>query len=281
METNEKFENLKSIIKSYAGLAVAFSGGVDSSFLLKVTHDVLGERVIAITARPSFFTEKEQEEAENFCKAENITHIFCDTDELSIEGVAKNRPDRCYLCKNEILTKIKQAAAPYNPAYIADGSNFDDDADYRPGFLAVLEHGIKSPLREVGLTKAEIRSLSKQLGLPTWDKKYRSCLASRFPYGEVITKQKLAMVEKAEELLFDLGFSQLRVRIHGTVARIEIEPAEFSKITKPEISQLIYNAFKEYGFGYTALDLCGYRTGSMNEMIKIKKNCCKNIKYDI
>jgi uncharacterized protein len=222
-----------------------------------------------VTACPSFFTEREKRETAEFCKSENIRHIFCDTDELNIEGVAKNRPDRCYLCKNEILGKIRQAVAPYGPAYVADGSNLDDDADYRPGFRAVIEHGIKSPLREAGLAKAEIRGLSKELGLSSWDKKYVSCLASRFVYGEPITREKLAMVEKAERLLAGLGFSQFRVRVHGTVARIEIEPAEFAEIIKPEIAGRIYEGFKECGFDYIALDLRGYRTGSMNETLKM------------
>jgi len=269
MNTREKYENLKNIIKSCGSLAVAFSGGVDSTFLLKTAHDILGDKVVAVTACPRFFTEKEQNDACDFCNKENITHIFCDTEELKIEGVVQNLPNRCYLCKNEILTKIKKAVEPYNIKYIADGSNFDDDNDYRPGFQAVLEHGIKSPLKEVELTKSEIRELSKELGLPTWNKQYISCLASRFPYGDIITEEKLGMVEKAEQLLFDLGFSQFRVRIHGKIARIEINPDEFAKITGPEISRKIYTEFKQYGFTYITLDLNGYRTGSMNETLKL------------
>jgi len=269
MEAREKFEKLKGTIKSYGSLAVAFSGGVDSSFLLKVARDVLGDGVVAITARPVFFTEREQTEAADFCRRENIRHIFCETEELNIEGIVENRPDRCYLCKNEILTKIKEAAKPFGLKYIADGSNSDDDNDYRPGFRAVIEHDIKSPLREVGFTKAEIRELSREMGLLTWDKKYVSCLASRFPYGEAITREKLAMVERAEGLLSELGFSQFRVRVHGTVARIEIEPSEFDRMVEPETARRVYDGFKGCGFAYAALDLRGYRTGSMNETLKL------------
>ena len=267
MNTQEKYETLKNTIKSYGSLAVAFSGGVDSTFLLKTAHDVLDDKVVAVTARPRFFTEREINDAKEFCIKENITHIFCDTEELKIEEIVKNAPNRCYLCKNEILTKIKKAVGPYNIKYIADGSNLDDDDDYRPGFQAVKEHGIKSPLKESGLIKAEIRELSKKLGLTTWDKPYISCLASRIPYGEEITEKKLEMVEKAERLLTDLGFSQMRVRIHGTIARIEINPEEFTKITEPEVSQKIYAELKQYGFTYVTLDLRGYRTGSMNETL--------------
>ena len=267
MQTQEKYENLKNIIKNYGNLAVAFSGGMDSTFLLKTAHDVLGDNAVAVTACPRFFTEKEKNDTVDFCKKENIKHILCDTEELKIEGVAQNHPNRCYLCKNEILTKIKQVIAPFNIKYILEGSHMDDEKEYRPGFQAVQEHGIKSPLKEAGLTKDEIRELSKNLGLSTWNKQYFSCLASRFPYGETITEEKLRMVEKAENLLRDLGFAQMRVRIHGTIARIEINPEEFKKITEPEISQKIYSELKQYGFTYVTLDLCGYRTGSMDEFL--------------
>jgi len=267
MNIHEKYDNLKDIIKSYNSLAVAFSGGVDSTFLLKVAHDTLGENAIAVTAKLRVFPERELSDTILFCKKDKITHIICDVDALNIDGVAKNPPNRCYLCKNEILTKIKQVVEPYDIKYIADGSNIDDDGDYRPGFQAVLEHKIKSPLKESGFTKTEIRELSKELGLSTWNKQYISCLASRFPYGEKITEEKIIMVEKAEQLLTDLGFSQIRVRIHDKMARIEINPSEFEKIIKLEISRKIYDELKQYGFTYITLDLSGYRTGSMNETL--------------
>lgn len=263
MELCEKLENLKDIIKNYESLAVAYSGGVDSTFLLKTAYVVLKDKVIAVTARSPFFPEKERKEAVKFCEFEKITHVFCDPEVLKIEKVAQNHPERCYFCKNEIMKKIKEAAAPYNIKYIAEGSHADDDETDRPGFRAVIEHGIKSPLKEAGIDKNDIRALSKKLGLSAWDKPAAACLATRFAFGETFTKEKLGAVEKAEAFMSDLGFSQIRVRSNGTTARIEIDPEEFSKILDLEISQAINEKFKEYGFIYTALDLGGYKTGSM------------------
>jgi len=267
MNTKEKYANLKNIIKSYGSLAVAFSGGVDSTFLLKIAHDVLGDKAIAVTARSLFFPEREQNEAKEFCVKEKITHVFCDFEELKVDGVAQNPTERCYLCKNALLKKIKTAIEPFNIKYIAEGSHADDDESDRPGFRAVKEHGVKSPLKDAGFTKADIRELSKNIGLLTWDKPSFACLASRFPYGEAITKEKLGMVEQAERLLFDLKFTQFRVRIHGKIARIEINPIEFAKIILPEISREIYNGLKNIGFTYVTLDLGGYKTGNMNETL--------------
>ena len=267
MNTHEKYENLKNIIKSYGSLAVAFSGGVDSTFLLKTAHEVLGDNALAVTAQSCFFPEREQNEAKIFCEKENIKHIFCKIDVLNIEPIAKNPANRCYLCKNEILNAIKQAVKPYNIKYIAEGTNSDDDVNERQGFQAVREHGIKSPLKEAELTKAEIRGLSKELGLPTWDKPAFACLASRIPYGEELTEKKLGMVEKAEQLLLNLGFAQFRVRIHGLIARIEILPEDFTKMIEPETAKKINEKLKQYGFAYVTLDLGGYRMGSMNEIL--------------
>ena len=266
-EKYKKYENLKNIIKDYGSLAVAFSGGVDSTFLLKAAHDILGEKAVAVTARLRFFPGRELSEAVLFCQKEKITHIFCDPEVLSIDSIAQNPANRCYICKSEILKEIKKAIAPYNIKYIAEGSHADDDENDRPGFQAVKEHGIKSPLKEAGITKADIRGLSKELGLLTWNKPSFACLASRFAYGEIITEEKLDIVEKAEQLLFDLGFSQFRVRIHGTIARIELNPPEFAKIIEPEISRKIYDELKQYGFTYVTLDLRGYRMGSMNDTL--------------
>ncbi|MCL2772958.1 MAG: ATP-dependent sacrificial sulfur transferase LarE [Oscillospiraceae bacterium] len=271
MDIHEKYENLKNIIKNYGSLAVAFSGGVDSTFLLKTAHDVLGDKVIAVTAQSCLFPVREFDEAKDFCEKENIKHIICLPAPLSINEVANNNANRCYLCKSEIMTKIKQAAEPYNIKYIAEGTNFDDDTNDRPGFQAVKEHGIKSPLKEAGLTKAEIRELSKELSLPTWDKPSFACLASRFVFGEKITEKKLSMVDKAEQLLYNLGFTQFRVRIHengkNEVARIEINPKEFEKILEPDTAKKIHAELLQYGFTYVTLDLGGYRTGSMNETL--------------
>ena len=267
MNLHEKYKNLKNIIKDYGNLAVAFSGGVDSAFLLKTAFDVLGDRVMAVTARLCFCPDRELKEAIEFCEKEKIRHIFCDVEILESEAIAQNPTNRCYLCKNEILNKIKQAVEPFDIKYIAEGSNADDSKYYRPGFQAVTEHKIKSPLKEAGLSKSEIRELSKELGLPTWNKQSYACLASRFVYGDKIIAEKLVIIDKAEQFLIDLGFSQIRVRIHGSIARIEINPDEFAKIIKPEISRKIYAELKLLGFSYVTLDLLGYRFGSMDEEI--------------
>jgi uncharacterized protein len=269
VDIREKYENLKSVIKNYGSLAVAFSGGVDSSLLLKTAHDVLGDKTVAVTAKSRVVPEREINNAAKFCKKEGIEHIICGFDDECRGIFAKNPPDRCYLCKNEILKKIKKAIEPYGIKHIAEGSHSDDEGAYRPGFIAVTEHGIKSPLKEAGLTKAEIRGLSKMLGLVTWNKQSYACLASRFEYGQSIRQDKISMVEKAEQLLSDLGFLQIRVRIHDSIARIEIDPGEFAKIIKPDISQRIYAELKQYGFTYVTLDLNGYRFGSMDEVLDL------------
>ena len=261
----DKLEALKEYIKGLGSAAVAFSGGVDSTFLLKVTHDVLGENCIAVTARSCSFPERELNEAKAFCQKEGIKQIIVNSEELEIEGFAQNPKNRCYFCKSELFTKMKKAAEEYGIKTMAEGSNTDDDGDYRPGLIAVKEHGVKSPLREVGLSKAEIREYSRQLGLPTSEKPSFACLASRFVYGETITKQKLEMVDKAEQFLLDMGFTQIRVRIHDKMARIEVMPYEFDKVTAN--AKKINGYLKSLGFTYVSLDLAGYRTGSMNETL--------------
>jgi uncharacterized protein len=267
-ELNAKYEKLKSILTSYGSLAVAFSGGVDSTFLLKVAYDALGDRVIAVTARSCSFPERELREAADYCAKNGIRHFITDSEELDIDGFAQNPPNRCYLCKTELFTKIGEIAKAEGLAYIAEGSNLDDEGDYRPGLMAVHELGIKSPLREAELSKNDIREISKSLGLPTWDKQSFACLSSRFVYGETISEEKLRRVDKAEQLLLDLGFSQVRVRVHGETgeqARIEINVAEFSKLMQDEVREKILAGFRKIGFIYISLDLAGYRTGSMNQ----------------
>ena len=268
MDINEKFEKLKNYLSSLESVVVAFSSGVDSTFLLKTAHDVLGDKVIAVTAESCSFPKRELNEAKLFCQKEGIKHIVVESEELEIDGFCKNPVNRCYLCKKELFEKITEIAKENNIKNIVEGSNIDDNGDYRPGLQAVSELNIKSPLRYAELNKNEIRELSKKLELNTWDKQSFACLSSRFVYGEEITKEKLSMVDKAEQLLLDLGFHQLRVRIHGTIARIEVLPDEFPKLNKKKNRLKIVTEFEKYGFTYISMDLKGYRTGSMNETLK-------------
>ena len=247
-------------------VAVAFSGGVDSSFLLKVAHDMLGENAIAITVAAPFFPMRETKEAEDFCMAEHITQLRIDFDGLAIPEFRKNPPQRCYLCKKALFGKIIALAGEHGIAQVCEGSNVDDTADYRPGLQAIAELGVQSPLMACNLSKSEIRLLSRELGLASWQKPSCACLASRFPYGEKITEKKLAMVATAEDFLHGLGFAQFRVRIHGeTLARIELPPADMPVLFAQR--EHIVAALKGFGFAYISLDLQGYRSGSMNEVI--------------
>ncbi len=270
MNTKDKLKELKTNIKEMESMVVAFSGGVDSSFLLKVAYDVLGDQVLGVTARSSTYPEREYREANDFATKYQIPQMVVESEELRIEGFADNPPNRCYLCKKELFYKLKNIAEDKGYKFVAEGSNFDDLSDFRPGLQAISELGIVSPLREVGLTKNEIRLLSKEMGLNTWDKQSFACLSSRFPYGEKITEQKLQMVDMAEQFLFDIGFKQVRVRHHGSIARIEVDDAGFKSFFDKATRESVYEKFKKIGFTYIALDLKGYRTGSMNEGLDLK-----------
>lgn len=271
MTLQEKYTILTDYLKELGSAVVAFSGGVDSTFLLKVAHDILGENAVAVTAKSCSFPEREMQESSEFCQKNGIRQIIIESDEMQVPEYRSNPKNRCYYCKKELFTKLKQTAAEQGLDYVLEGSNIDDLGDYRPGLQAVAELEIKSPLREAGLTKNEIRELSQKMNLPTWKKPSFACLASRVPYGDEITEEKLKRVEYSEQLLHDLGYLQARVRIHGDMARIEIEPEKLTEIIQPEIRNKIIHEFKQYGFSYITLDLQGYRTGSMNEVIGKEK----------
>ena len=267
MNLQEKFQLLKDIIKKRGSAAIAFSGGVDSTFLIKVAHEVLGDKLIAVTATSSTYPERELKEAIEYAKNMGVKHIVISSEELEIEGFASNPKNRCYYCKKELFTKINKVAMENGLEYVFDGSNLDDTGDYRPGMQAAKELEVVSPLKEAGLTKKDIRELSKELGLPTWNKPAFACLSSRFPYGNKITLPKLKMVDKAEQFLLDMGIRQVRVRHHGEIARIEVAPEEREQFFSVEVMDKIGAEFKKIGFTYVTLDMLGYRTGSMNEVL--------------
>lgn len=266
-DREQKMRKLREYLAGLGSVAVAFSGGVDSTFLLQAAKDVLGDGVIALTAVSDFFPDRERREADGFCRERGIRQIVCREEILKVPGVAANPANRCYLCKRALFEMFLAEAKRQGFSHVAEGSNLEDLGDYRPGLQAIAELKILSPLRECGFTKQDIRALSGEMGLPTASKPSYACLASRFVYGEEITGEKLAMVDKAEQLLLDLGFTQMRVRIHGTLARIELLPEEMVRLLEPGIREEIAGKFRSFGFAYVALDLQGYRTGSMNETL--------------
>lgn len=271
VEYQDSLKQLQTNLEKTGSLAVAYSGGVDSTFLLKVAHDVLKNKVIAMTARSATFPEREFKEASDFTHDAGIKHVVIKTDELKITGFADNQPERCYLCKYELFSKFKAVAGKHRIQWIAEGSNVDDLDDYRPGMRAIKELGIISPLQDAGFSKDTIRKLSKKMGLPTWHKQSFACLASRFPYGEKITRDKLTMVDKAEQYLINIGFRQVRVRFHNDTARIEVAEGERRKFFNLKLMDDISEKFRKIGFKYCALDLQGYRTGSLNEVLNTRE----------
>ena len=263
-ELHDKYQQLQNDLRAMGRAAVAFSAGVDSTFLLKVAHDVLGNDCLAVTVRSVFCPDRESDEAEAFCAAEGIRHIVETVDVLAVPGVRENPPERCYLCKKALFTRLGEITRENGAAFLLEGSNMDDLGDYRPGLRAIEELGVGSPLRKAGLYKSEIRALSKELGLPTWEKPSYACLASRVAYGEELTGEKLAMVDAAEQYLMGLSPRQLRVRVHGAMARIEVEPDAIARLASPETAAKVNKKLRALGFSHVALDLGGYRTGSMN-----------------
>ena len=261
----QKYNRLIDTLKSYGSVAVAFSGGVDSTFLLYAAKMALGERAIAITVSADFVSDREQTEAKEFCQKNGIRQLICPVNMNEIEHFSENPKDRCYYCKRHIFSTILKVAGEQGILEVAEGSNLDDNADYRPGHKAIAELKIKSPLREVCFTKEEIRQVSKHFDLPTWSKPSFACLASRIPYGDTITSEKLSIVEKAEGYLHSLGFNQFRVRLHGSIARIELMPSDFPKFMEDSARLSVYEYLKSLGFSYITLDIKGFRSGSMNE----------------
>ena len=263
--TEKRYKELLNIIKKYDSLAVAFSAGVDSTLLLKAAKDALGGNALAITVMSDFVPMKEIESAKSIAKNLNVRHVLISVSPLDFPIIANNPKDRCYHCKLEIFKNIKKCAVQNGVKFVAEGSNLDDMGDYRPGMKAIRELKIVSPLLEAKLTKKEIREISESLDLGTWNKPALACLASRIPYGEIITKEKLEKIEAAEEILSGFGFVGARLRLHGNLARIEILPEDFSKFFAMRIE--IINRLKTLEFSYITLDTEGYRRGSLNEAI--------------
>ncbi len=259
-----KYARLQAVLADMGDVIIGMSGGVDSVLLSKVAHAVLGEKALAVTADSPSLPRRELAEAQSLAQIAGIRHLVIKTQEVFDPRYAANPNNRCYFCKSELFTNLDALAAQMGFHWIAYGENQDDLGDHRPGAVAAGEHNVRAPLKEAGMTKADIRALAQHLGLPVWDKPAFACLGSRFPYGTQITPEKLAQVEAAEDILWQLGFRQFRVRYHGDVARIEVDKAGMSQLV--ELGDAIATRFKsEAGFAYVAMDLAGYRRGSMNE----------------
>lgn len=267
----KKISKLKNYLRSIDSAIVAFSGGVDSTFLLKIASDILKDKLIAVTAKSPTFTQTELKDSKTIAQELKVKQIIIETGELQNKSFTVNDKERCYYCKNELLGLISKYAKKNNFSYILDGSNYEDMNDWRPGAKAVKKWGVISPLKEAGLVKEEIRTASKELGLSTWDKPAAACLASRIPYGTKITEDLLQKISDAESVLKKLGFRQVRVRHHGNIARIELPAHDIHKILNSKIKNTVIKSLKKLGYIYITLDIEGYITGSMNKTLNLNK----------
>ena len=264
----EKLNNLRKILSEMRSVLIAYSGGVDSTFLLKVAREELGDKVTAVTVKSEIHYLSEITDAKKIAQKFKAKHLFIDIDILSNKEFVNNPKERCYICKKEIFSRISKIAKELNLTFVADGSNYDDLRDYRPGMKAIRELKIRSPLQEALLTKDDIRLLSKEMDLPTWNKPSNSCLATRIPYGDEITLEKLKKIEEAEDFIHNLGIEQVRVRCHNKLAKIEVGGEDLLLLMEEDLREKIIAKLKKLGFIYIALDLQEYRTGSMNEELE-------------
>ena len=265
--TEQKLADLRAVIEPYESVVVAFSAGADSTLVAKVATDVLGERALAVTSASESLAERELQEALEYAESLGINHRVIYTQELQNPDYLANPTNRCYHCKTELYDHLVELAQAEGYQHVANGLNLDDLGDYRPGLQAAKEHEVRAPLQEAGLTKPDVRAISKLLNVPTWDKPAMACLSSRVPYGEAITPEKLRQIDRAEQVLRDLGYRQLRVRHHGQVARIEL-PTDQLVAFVTEHAAIASERLKEFGFLYVTLDLQGFRSGSMNDVLK-------------